>query len=150
MAGDAAEVAAENALRKAAAVRRRGELALGVDTVVVLDATIYGKPADADDAASMLRALSGRTHDVVSGLALIGDDRHDVATATTRVTFRDIDPAMLDWYVATGEWRDRAGSYAIQGAGTALVRRLEGDYENVVGLPVTTLIDLCPELLATP
>jgi septum formation protein len=150
MEGDAAEVAAENAVRKARAVRRPNELVLGVDTVVALDGALYGKPADAQQAARMLETLGGRTHQVVSGLALIAPDDHEhVTTATTAVTFRDLDDGMIDWYVATEEWRERAGSYAIQGAGTALVRHLEGDYENVVGLPVTTLIDLCPELLAT-
>jgi septum formation protein len=149
MSGDAREVAVENALRKATAARREGsgELVLGVDTVVTLDGGIYGKPGDADSARTMLRALSARTHLVVSGLALLGDDREDVATATTEVTFRALPEALIDWYLATGEWRERAGGYAIQGAGAALVTRVAGDYENVVGLPVGTLIDLCPTLL---
>jgi len=147
MDGPAAEAAAENALRKAGAVRRPGELVLGVDTVVSLDGAIYGKPGDVGEAAVMLRALSGRTHAVVSGLALVGENRRDVVTATTAVSFRDLSEGMLDWYLGTGEWRERAGSYAIQGAGAALVRAVDGDYENVVGLPVATLLDLCPELL---
>jgi len=148
MEGVAADVAAANALAKAHAVRRPGELVLGVDTVVALDGAIYGKPPDAEAAAAMLRVLSGRIHEVVSGLALLVDDRESVVTATTAVTFRRLDDALVDWYVATGEWRERAGGYAIQGAGAALVRRVEGDYENVVGLPVSTLIDLYPQLLA--
>ncbi len=149
VSGDAREVAAENALRKATAARRQGsgELVLGVDTVVALDGDLYGKPADAGAARMTLHALGGRTHEVVSGLALLGDDREDVATAITEVTFRALPEPLIDWYLATGEWRDRAGGYAIQGAGSALVRRVAGDYENVVGLPVGTLIDLCPELL---
>lgn len=149
MHGDALEVAAENAERKAAAAlgAAAGALVLGVDTVVSLDARLFGKPEDELAARAMLAALGGRTHTVVSGLALLGDERRDIVTATTEVTFRALDEALLDWYVATGEWRGRAGGYAIQGAGAALVRRVEGDYENVVGLPVAALIDLCPELL---
>ncbi len=148
--GDAQAVAAENALRKARAARGSAdvELVLGVDTVVELDGRLYGKPDDEDGARAMLRSLGGRTHRVVSGLALLGDDREDVATVTTEVTFRALEEPLIDWYVATGEWRERAGSYAIQGAGTALVTRVVGDYENVVGLPVGTLIDLFPQLLA--
>jgi septum formation protein len=149
MTGDAREAASENALRKATAARRDGsdELVLGVDTVVTLDGDLYGKPSDADAARTMLRALAGRTHEVVSGLALLGDGREDVATAITEVTFRPLPEPMIDWYLATGEWRERAGGYAIQGAGAALVTRVVGDYENVVGLPVGTLVDLCPSLL---
>ncbi len=147
--GDARAVAAENALRKATAAREANEdeLVLGVDTVVALGGRLYGKPTDAEDARRTLRALSGRTHEVISGLALVGGDRERVATATTEVTFRSLSESLVDWYLATGEWRDRAGGYAIQGAGTALVTRVVGDYENVVGLPVGTLIDLCPKLL---
>jgi septum formation protein len=148
MEGDPYEVAAENAVRKASAIADpAGRLVLGVDTIVVLDGAIHGKPADALGAEAMLRALSGRTHTVVSGLALLGEDRRDVVTAATEVTFRQLDDALLAWYVGTGEWRERAGGYAIQGAGAALVTQIVGDYENVVGLPVATLIDLCPELL---
>ncbi len=149
MTGDAREAAAENALRKATAAREDvdAELVLGIDTVVELDGRLYGKPGDEDAARAMLRALGGRTHRVVSGLALLGGNREDVATATTEVTFRALDEPLIDWYLATGEWRDRAGGYAIQGAGAALVTRVVGDYENVVGLPVATLIDLCRGLL---
>ncbi|HEX2086374.1 MAG TPA: Maf family protein [Solirubrobacteraceae bacterium] len=139
--GDPVEVAKENARRKAAAVE--GELVLGVDTVVALDGRIYGKPADADDAARTLRALSGRTHEVISGLAL-GDE---VTAATTRVTFRTLDDDLVRWYVATGEWRDRAGGYAIQGRGAALVVAIDGDYLNVVGLPVAQLLARAPWLV---
>ncbi len=147
--GDARAVAAENALRKATAARGAGEaeLVLGVDTVVALDGRLYGKPIDADAARRTLRALSGRTHEVISGVALVGGERERVATATTEVTFRALSEALVEWYLATGEWRDRAGGYAIQGAGAALVTRVVGDYENVVGLPVGTLIDLCPKLV---
>jgi len=145
--GDAEEVASENARRKARAAAEPGERVLGVDTVVALDGEIYGKPPDEAAARSMLAVLGGRTHIVVSGLALLDRDGERVRTARTEVTFRALSEAMLDWYVGTGEWRGRAGAYAIQGAGAALVTRVEGDYENVVGLPVATLIDLAPDLL---
>jgi septum formation protein len=143
-------VASENALRKAVAARAApGETVLGVDTLVAIGLDIWGKPPDEAAARDTLRRLAGRTHDVVSGVALV-DSAGTVraATATTRVTFRAMDEATLDWYVASGEWEQRAGGYAIQGRGGALVDRIEGDYLNVVGLPVGTLLDLWPDLLA--
>jgi septum formation protein len=143
--GDPEEVAVENARRKAGAVQ--GELVLGVDTVVALGGRLYGKPATALEARETLRALSGRTHKVVSGLCLVRSGRADTATATTLVEFRTLDGQLIDWYEAGGEWHDRAGGYAIQGRGAALVARIEGDYFNVVGLPVATLVQLAPELL---
>jgi septum formation protein len=149
-------VALENARRKARSARARagvaagegeaadrGELVLAVDTLVALDGRIYGKPADEHDARATLLALAGRTHQVVSGL-VIGDLE---AVATTEVTFREVPDTWIDWYVATGEWRERAGGYAIQGRGAALVREIRGDYLNVVGLPVAALLDLAPDLL---
>jgi septum formation protein len=143
-------VASENALRKAVAGRAApGETVLGVDTLVAIGADIWGKPRDEHAARETLRRLAGRTHDVVSGIALMDSDGTvRAATATTRVTFRPMDDATLDWYVASGEWVQRAGGYAIQGRGGALVERIEGDYLNVVGLPVGTLLDLWPGLLA--
>ena len=142
-------VAGENALRKAvAAGAREGEIVLGVDTVVATDLRIWGKPPNAAAAAETLRRLSGRTHRVVSGIALVratGDVQ--AATATTEVTFRAIDDALLDWYVACGEWEGRAGGYAIQGRGAALIERIDGDYLNVVGLALVALLDLWPGLL---
>jgi septum formation protein len=142
-------VANENALRKAVAGRAgRDEVVLGVDTLVAIGHDIWGKPADEAAARETLRRLAGRTHDVVSGVALVEEDGVvRAATATTRVTFRPMDDATLDWYVASGEWRERAGGYAIQGRGGALVERIDGDYLNVVGLPVGTLLDLWPGLL---
>jgi septum formation protein len=159
--GDPGAVALENALRKARAAQRLGaeadagaeaggaaELVLGCDTLVALDGTIYGKPRDERDARKTLRALGGATHEVLSGLALLGGDPPKrTAVARTAVTFRELGEGMLDWYLARGEWRGRAGGYAIQGAGAALVRRVEGDYENVVGLPLAVLLDIYPELL---
>jgi septum formation protein len=120
---------------------------LGVDTVVVLDGVIYGKPADAAEARAVLARLSGRVHEVVSGLAVVEAGETRTTSATTRVTFRDVDSATLDWYLATEEWRERAGGYAIQGRGAALVAGIEGDYLNVVGLPVTALLELLPGIL---
>lgn len=146
--GDPAEVTIENALRKARAVARSGEeVILACDTVVGLGTRIYGKPADEEQARETLRALSGNTHEVTSGLVVISAGEERTAIARTEVSFRAIGPPMLDWYLATGEWRERAGGYAIQGAGAALVRSICGEYENVVGLPVASLLDLCPQLL---
>jgi len=113
---------------------------------VALDGRIYGKPRDASHATETLEALSGREHLVVSGLALRRGEHTTVVDATTRVRFRDVQE-MLQWYVQTGEWRERAGAYAIQGRGAALVRGIEGDYLNVVGLPVTALLDIWPGVL---
>ncbi len=155
-AGEPHAVARENALRKARAVAgllgpgEADALVLGVDTLVALDGRIYGKPVGEDHARATLDALSGATHDVVSGLALISPARPDVievATAVTRVTFRRLSTAVLDWYVGLGEWEGRAGGYAIQGAGGALVRSIDGDYLNVVGLPVALLLDRRPDFL---
>jgi septum formation protein len=144
--GDPPAVVMENALLKARAVP--GERVLGVDTEVVLDGRVYGKPADAAEAETFLRRLSGRTHEVWSGIAIRregGDER--TAVACTQVRFRRLEQADIDWYLATGEWRDRAGGYAIQGHGAALVEALDGDYWNVVGLPVAELVRLAPDLV---
>jgi len=149
--GDPDGVAARNALNKARAARIPGarEAVLGCDTIVALGAVIYGKPRDEAGARATLTALSGATHQVVSGLAvLIAGEPDRTAIARTAVTFRDLDQRLLDWYLARGEWRARAGGYAIQGAGAALVRAVDGDYENVVGLPLAVLLDVYPELLA--
>lgn len=144
------EIALENAFRKASAVAARtpDALVLGVDTLVSLGARLYGKPADESQARAMLSALAGRRHTVVSGLCLIEDGRTRTAAASTVVEFRALDEALIDWYLASGEWRERAGAYAIQGRGAALVAGIEGDFLNVVGLPVTTLLELAPWLLS--
>jgi septum formation protein len=149
VAGDPGEVAVENALRKARAARIPdvSEVVLGCDTLVALDDVIYGKPADERAARASLAALSGATHEVISGVALLVEGEERTAVARTRVRFRVLGKDLLDWYLATGEWRGRAGGYAIQGAGAALVLAVEGDYENVVGLPLATLLDLYPQLL---
>jgi septum formation protein len=146
--GEPADVAVENALRKARAARLPGarELLLGVDTLVALGTRIYGKPADEGAARETLVALCGSTHTVFSGVALLGEGHERVALARTEVVFRDCGEELIDWYVASGEWRGRAGGYAIQGLGAVLVHEIHGNYENVVGLPLATLLDLCPEL----
>jgi septum formation protein len=147
-AGEPRVVASENALRKALAVAAEApdDVVLGCDTLVATEAAIWGKPADADAARATLRHLSGRTHEVVSGLALVQTGDVRAATEITQVTFRALDDATIEWYVATGEWEGRAGGYAIQGRGAVLVKRIEGDYLNVVGLPVAALLELCPWL----
>jgi septum formation protein len=146
--GDPREVVVENALRKVRAVE--GDLVLGVDTEVVLGdlPIVLGKPNDAKAAESSLALLSGRVHEVMSGIALRDEakrERTDVAV--TRVRFRELKEWEIAWYIRTGEWRDRAGGYAIQGKGAALVEEIEGDYLNVVGLPVAALLRLYPKLL---
>jgi septum formation protein len=143
-AGDPVEVARANALAKAAAAadRRPGRTVLGVDTVVALDGEIYGKPASAAAARETLKRLSGRTHEVVSGIALLDPANPQVGHEVTGVVFRDLDDGLVARYVQTGEWSGRAGGYAIQGKGALLVRRIMGDYLNVVGLPVAKLLDL--------
>lgn len=123
----------------------RGRPVLGVDTTVVLDGRVYGKATDEADAEAMLRALSGQTHEVVSGVCLLVDDEELVEHATTRVTFRPLSDGEIASYLETGEWRERAGAYAIQGRGARLVERIDGDYLNVVGLPAATLLRLLPE-----
>jgi septum formation protein len=152
-AGDPVEVARENARRKACAAHRPGiaEAVLGCDTLVTLDGIIYGKPPDESAARATLTALGGRTHEVISGIALLLADgaqevAERVAVARTRVTFGSIDEDLLDWYVATQEWRGRSGGYAIQGAGERLAEKIDGEVENVVGLPVAALRDIYPEL----
>ena len=136
--GDPAEVAELNARRKALAIA--GDLVLGADTVVALDGEILGKPRDAAQAREFVGRLNGRTHEVVGGIALAaGGEVGATAVEVTKVTFKASDDATLDAYVATGEWEGRAGGYAIQGAGGELVERIDGDYLNVVGLPLERL-----------
>jgi septum formation protein len=146
--GDPVAVAQENARRKAAAMP--SPLTLGADTLVAIGGDILGKPRDAAQAREYLARLAGRTHQVVGGIAIARDGAvTDVAVEITQVHFRPASPALLDWYVETGEWEGRAGGYAIQGIGAALVARIEGDYLNVVGLPLSRLLDLLPDLLPT-
>ncbi len=143
-AGDPVEVARANALAKAqaAARLRPDDTILGVDTVVSLDGEIHGKPPSETAARKTLKRLAGRTHEVVSGIALVKSANPQVAHEVTSVTFRALDDDLIARYAATGEWSGRAGGYAIQGLGALLVRRIMGDYLNIVGLPVGRLLDL--------
>lgn len=150
--GPPRDVALENAYRKASAVANAQpeRTVLGADTLVSQGRRIYGKPRDAEHARETLNALAGRDHVVLSGVCVIEPGRPPrSAVAQTTVRFRSVDDALLEWYLATGEWRDRAGGYAVQGRGAALVERIEGDFTCVVGLPVPTLLELLPDLLGT-
>jgi septum formation protein len=151
--GEPAETVVENARLKA---RAGAELApdalvLGVDTDVVLDGRTLGKPDGEAAARERLEALSGRTHEVLSGLVLIGPGGEErTGLERSLVTFRTIDRETLEAYLASEEWRDRAGGYAIQGLGSILVEKLEGDFSNVVGLPVAALLGMAPQLSPNP
>jgi septum formation protein len=161
------ELVVENARRKAlAGLELAGagpqDVALGVDTDVFLEGRALGKAVTEEEARERLLALSGRTHEVLSGVALAdcreastplkeldnrsADDRVRTGVARSLVSFIDLDDAVLARYLASGEWRDRAGAYAIQGLGAVLIDRLEGDFSNVVGLPLQLLLELAPEL----
>jgi septum formation protein len=162
-AGDPLAVAEENARRKAATVAGwlaaeaagdaeaapAGPLVLGADTLVAIGGDILGKPRDEAQAREYVARLAGATHEVVGGIALAepGGGGPVTAVVVTTVRFRAADAALLDWYVGTGEWRGRAGGYAIQGAGAVLVDGIEGDYLNIVGLPLARLLTLRPDLL---
>jgi septum formation protein len=153
--GDPAHTVQQNARGKAEEVLSRetlhpGELVLGVDTVVVLDGEILGKAQDADEAAAFVRMLAARTHEVYSGLYLTSRKVALATHAITSVTFRSLTDADLHAYIASGEWRERAGAYAIQGFGSGLVRHVDGDYFNVVGLPVAELMRLLAMVGVSP
>jgi septum formation protein len=141
---DAVELVREHALGKARSVAdRAGERpVLGVDTAVVLDGRVYGKPANAEEATAMLDALGAKTHLVVSGLTLLTPGWEIVDHVVSRVTFRTLTPRDVAVYIASEEWVGRAGGYAIQGLGASLVEQIEGDYLNVVGLPATLLVSV--------
>jgi len=132
----------EHAAGKARSVDGGERAVLGVDTVVVCDGVQIGKPRDRAEAAAILKTLSGRSHEVVSGLCLRTPAWEELHRETTRVNFRQLAPAEIERYLASGEWRGRAGAYAIQGLGAAHVERIEGDYLNVVGLPGALLVSL--------
>jgi septum formation protein len=140
--GERGEDPLAHAVGKARSVEGGGQPVLGVDTVVVCDGRVLGKPAAAAEAEQMLELLGGRVHQVVSGLCLRTPAWEESRLETTLVEFRPLTPRDLAAYLASSEWEGRAGAYAIQGRGAALVRRIEGDYLNVVGLPAATLVDL--------
>jgi septum formation protein len=129
-------------------VEAPGELVLGADTDVALDGDILGKPADEGQATAFLERLSGRTHEVVGGVVLTGVGEF---VEVTEVDFAALDRSTVEWYVRSREWEGRAGGYAIQGRGAALITGIRGDYLNVVGLPLARLLKLHPDLHpATP
>jgi septum formation protein len=144
---DPSETVRENARGKARSVARVAaeRPVLGVDTEVVVGGRVFGKPSNASEAEAMLEALAGRTHEVVSGLCLLTPGWEEVEHEVTRVSFRELDARDLAAYIGTGEWEGRAGAYAVQGRGAALVERIEGDYLNVVGLPAALLVRLLAE-----
>ena len=137
----------EHAAGKARSVAGGERPVLGVDTIVRCAGVVLGKPAGPEEAAEMLGVLSGRTHEVVSGLCLRTPAWEELHREVTAVTFRPLTPRDIAAYVATGEWQGRAGAYAIQGLGASLVERIEGDYLNVVGLPAALLVRLLADLL---
>ncbi len=122
--------------------RAQGRLILGADTTVVIDGQALGKPADALEAVSMLERLSGRTHEVLTGVALVNGTWNSARVETTRVTFLELTAAEIAWYVATGEPMDKAGAYAVQGFASRFVTTIEGSYSNVVGLPIASIYAL--------
>ncbi|MPZ21611.1 MAG: septum formation inhibitor Maf [Luteitalea sp.] len=119
-----------------------GNLVLAADTVVVLDQVILGKPRDEVEAVAMLNRLSGRQHEVLTGVAVVGPDHREVTVETTRVWIAPLESADITWYVASGEPRDKAGAYAIQGLASRFVTRIDGSYTNVVGLPVAPVVQM--------
>ena len=137
------------ALHKAREVAQRcadDDIVIGADTIVCLDGAVFGKPHDAQDAARMLRALSGRAHTVYTGVAVICGDRTCVHAEATTVRFRALTEAEIAGYIATGEPMDKAGAYGIQGKGSLLVSGIDGDFFNVMGLPVCALGEMLKEL----
>lgn len=141
---DPADVALDLALQKARAVRplAPGATIIAADTLVALDDRILGKPRDEQENLEHLALLSGRTHTVYTGVAVLTPDLEDSGVEATRVTFRELSEAERTWYAASGEGLDKAGGYGIQDLGLALVARVEGDYSNVVGFPLARVIDL--------
>jgi len=147
--GEAAKAYAERLARQkalAVAQRRPKDTVLGADTVVVVDGQLLGKPSDAADAARMLRLLSGREHQVITGVCLVVGGKPSVASETTTVTVSELTDKDIAAYVASGEPMDKAGAYAIQGIASRWIPRIEGDYSNVVGLPVALLWRLLREV----
>jgi septum formation protein len=148
-AGEPAEVVLENARRKARAgweaTRDAQAVVLGVDTDVAVDGRLLGKAGTEEEARERLELLSGRTHEVLSGMVLLGAGERS-GVARSEVTFKRLDEQTLSMYLDSEEWRDRAGAYAIQGLGAILVEELRGDFSNVVGLPLALLLDMAPEL----
>lgn len=140
--GEAPDVfVCRTAREKAESISANGSVILAADTAVVDGERILGKPADAKDAAAMLRSLSGHTHEVMTGVCILFPDDTLCFHVETRVTFRDLSEEEISDYVASGEPMDKAGAYAIQGGAAKMVRRVEGSYSNVVGLPLCEVIE---------
>ena len=139
-----AALVVENAKRKARAVAEKypDSPVLGADTVVSSEGKIFGKPKDKDEARKMLTALSGKMHEVTTGLALINRNEIRTTSVTTKVFFDTMTKADIDAYIATEESMDKAGAYAIQGKAARFIEKIEGSYSNVVGLPLNALIQL--------
>ena len=155
-AGEPHQAVIANAVAKGRAVaarRRKPALVIAGDTEVVVDGQALGQPRLEGEARWCLETLSGRSHEVLSGLALLGPDREDgrpverTGIESSRVTFARLSEELIDAYLASGEWRGRAGGYAVQGLGSSLVAGIEGDVSNVIGLPVGLLLRLAPELV---
>jgi len=155
--GDPREMVLENARWKAASIAPMeppGTLVIAGDTEVALDGAALGQPVDPDEAREHLERLSGREHEVLGAVALMGPESGEDGLARARqgvlastVRFHELSQALLEAYLASGEWEGRAGSYAIQGLGSALVAEVRGDVSNVIGLPVGLLLELAPELV---
>lgn len=147
---DPRDTVVQLAAMKARAVRDRhpSDIVVSADTVVVIDGEVLGKPFGDADAARMLRALSGRSHSVLTGLAIIhgATGLEKTGCEETKVVFREMSPREIDWYVSSGEPCDKAGAYAIQGLGGLFVDRVEGNYYNVVGFPLTLFVRLMEDL----
>jgi septum formation protein len=155
--GDPRELVLVNALAKARAVARRrraGTTVIAGDTEVVIDGRALGQPESEGEARWCLETLSGKTHQVLGALAVLGPERQGggfrerTGVEVSRVTFAGLERELIETYLASGEWRGRAGGYAVQGLGSALVSRVEGDLSNVIGLPVGLLARLAPELIS--
>jgi len=156
--GEPEELVRQNALTKAQAGRATAAsagLVVGCDTEVFLDGVALGKARDRDEAETHLAALSGRTHTVLGGLVVLGAEGpgsragERTGVSRTEVTFRRLDAEITSAYLDSGEWRGRAGAYAIQGLGSSMVTAVNGDLSNVIGLPVGLLHQLAPELFAS-
>jgi septum formation protein len=150
-AGESAEayvrrLAAEKASVASGFSRTNDVVVLGADTAVVVDGEILGKPRDDNDAAAMLRRLSGRRHEVMTGVSVRQGSRELGRVDTTAVFFAELRDEDVAWYVESGEGRDKAGAYAIQGLASRFILRVEGSYSNVVGLPIRTIVELLAQL----
>ncbi len=144
--GDPEHLVVENARRKGRGVDGHGRLVIACDTDVVLEGEVLGKPADAAEAREYLDRMSGRAHEVLSGLVVLEGGEERAGLERTSVVFRQLSDVEKERYVGFGEWRGRSGGYAIQTLGSTLVERVEGSVSNVVGLPVGLLFELAPGL----